>query len=171
MNSRNDENLEELLGRFFDGKEAKDAAAEIEKAEQILREHPAPAPDDALLADIKVKISKALSDKKTNIFRQTVYRMAAVAAAFIILATISVKLFEKSSRTSRSFAVSITPETAWESVDGAGEDAEWAVFTARIEQVERDVLSLRTSENGMHEKEVTELEAELTEMDSDFWKG
>jgi hypothetical protein len=167
MNSQYDENLEELLGRFLDGKQAKDAAGDISKGEQILRRHPAPVPDDVLLADIKGKIAKALSEseKKANTFKGAVYRVTAVAAAFIILATISVKLFEKSP------VASITPQTVWESVDGAAEDAEWAVFTARTEQIESDALSLKSYENGVYEKEITEMESDLTEMDSDFWKG
>jgi hypothetical protein len=131
MNGRYDENLEELFGRFLDGKEAKEAAEDIGKGEQILRGRPAPVPDDVLLADIKGKIAKALSKKKANTFKGAVYRVAAVAAAFIILATISVKLFNQKS------IASITPQAVWESVDGAAEDAEWAVFTARTEQIER----------------------------------
>lgn len=165
MNSRYDENLEAIFGRFLDEKQAKEAAEDISKGEQILRRHPAPVPDDVLLADIKGKIAKALSEKKANTFNGAVYRVAAVAAAFIILATISVKLFEKSP------VASITPQAVWESVDGAAEDAEWAVFTAKTEQIESDALSLKSSENGVQDKEVTELESDLTEMDSDFWKG
>ena len=165
MNGRYDENLEELFGRFLDGKQAKEAAEDIGKGEQILRGRPAPVPDDVLLADIKGKIAKALSKKKANTFKGAVYRVTAVAAAFIILATISVKLFEKSP------IASITPQAVWESVDGAAEDAEWAVFTARTEQIESDALSLKSCENGVQDKKVTELESDLTEMDSDFWKG
>jgi len=165
MNSRYDENLEALFGRFLDGKQAKEAAEDIGKGEQILRGYPAPVPDDVLLADIKGKIAKALSKKKDNTFKWAVYRVTAVAAAFIILATISIKLFEKSP------IASITPLAIWESVDGAAEDAEWAVFTARTEQIENDTLSLKSCENGAQDKEVTELESDLTEMDSDFWKG
>jgi len=165
MNGRYDENLEELFGRFLDGKEAKEAAEDIGKGEQILRGRPAPVPDDVLLADIKGKIAKALSKKKANTFKGAVYRVAAVAAAFIILATISVKLFNQKS------IASITPQAVWESVDGAAEDAEWAVFTARTEQIESDALSLKSYENGIQDKDVTELESDLTEMDSDFWKG
>ena len=165
MNGRYDENLEELFGRFLDGKEAKEAAEDIGKGEQILRRHPAPVPDGVLLADIKGKIAKALSEKKANTFKGAVYRVAAVAATFIILATISVKLFNPKS------IASITPQAVWESVDGAAEDAEWAVFTAKTEQIESDALSLKSYENGVYEKEVTEMESDLTEMDSDFWKG
>ena len=165
MNGRNDENLEALFGRFLDGKEAKEAAEDIGKGEQILRRHPVPVPDDVLLADIKGKIAKALSEKKANTFKGAIYRVAAVAAAFIILATISVKLFNQKS------IASITPQAVWESVDGAAEDAEWAVFTAKTEQIESDALSLKSYENGVYEKEVTEMESDLTEMDSDFWKG
>ncbi len=165
MNSRYDENLEELFGRFLDEKQAKEAAEDIGKGEQILRGYPAPVPDDVLLADIKGKMAKALSKKKDNTLKEAVYRVTAVAAAFIILAAISVKLFNQKS------IASITPLAVWESVDGAAEDAEWAVFTAMTEQIESDALSLKSCENGVQDKEVTELESDLTEMDSDFWKG
>jgi hypothetical protein len=84
MNGRTDESLEELFGRFINGKQAKEAAEDISKGEQILREHSAPVPDDVLLADIKGKMEKALLEKKANTFRWAVYRVAAVAATFII---------------------------------------------------------------------------------------
>jgi hypothetical protein len=71
----------------------------------------------------------------------------------------------------RLLFASITPQTVWESVDGEAEDAEWATFTARTEQIEQDALSLKSYENGIYEKEVTKMESDLTEMDSDFWKG
>jgi len=95
MNGRNEENLKELFEKFLNSEQAERAADDIQKAEQILSEHPAPQPDDIVLADIKTEISGALVRSKVNVFRRRIYRTAAVAAAVIILAVISVKVFEK----------------------------------------------------------------------------
>ena len=95
MNGRNKENLKGLFERFLDYRQAEEAAEDIQKAEQILSDNPAPLPDDILLADIKMKISGALVHKKAEVFRRRIYRTAVVAAAVIILAVISVKVFEK----------------------------------------------------------------------------
>jgi len=173
MNGRNEENLKELFEKFLNSEQAARAADDIQKAEQILSDNPAPQPDDMVLADIKTEISGALVHSKVNVFRRGIYRTAAVAAAVIILAVISVKLFEKGGdEPQRVITASMIPAAIWEGEDFAEDDVEIAMLAAEIEQIEGEMLALRLGENGGNgDIAVTELEMELIETNSDFWKG
>jgi len=173
MNGRNEENLKEVFEKFLEPKEAEQAVEDIAQGEQILREHPAPAPDGEVIADIKAEIGRAVLRRKANVFTRTVYKAAVVAAAVIILTAISVKLFEKGGGESeRVVAASILPAAIWESERLADDDANLAILTAEIEQIEGEVLALQLGENGGNGYEaVTELEMELIEINSNFWKG
>ncbi len=173
MNVRNEENLKGLFEKFFNSEQAERAAEDIRKGERILSEHPAPEPDGELIADMKVEIAEAVIRRKADAFRRTAYKAVAVAAAFIILAVISVKLFEKSGgEPERIVTASIMPRAIWESEDIATDDADLAILTAEIEQIEGEALALRLDENGGNgNSAVTELEIELAEINNDFWKG
>ena len=173
MSGGNEENLKEIFERFLNSKEAEQATEDIQKAAQILREHPAPEPDDQLIGDIKANIAQALVRRRTNAFKRAVFKVTVVAAVFIIVATVSVKLFEKSTDKGERFTTaSIMPTAIWESDDVAVDDVDLAVLTAEIEQVEDEILALQLGENGGNGSDVImELEIELIEIDSDFWKG
>jgi hypothetical protein len=172
MNGETKENLKELFEKFVGGKQAEQAVEDIQKGERILRESAAPEPDSELIADIKTEIAASLLRKKENAFRRTVYKTAAVAAGFIILAIISVKLFEtKIVPPERLASGSIIPKAVWESECLADDGADSATLVADIEQVESDLLTIQSNENGGNGEAVTELELELTEINSDFWKG
>jgi hypothetical protein len=168
MNGRNEENLKELFERFVEAEQAEKAAEDIRKGEQILRENPTPQPSDELIANIKTEIAASLLYKKENAFRRTAYKTMAVAAGFILLAVIGVKLFEKGKgEAERVASDSTAPKAVWESESLADE-----TLTDEIEQVENDLLAMQFGENGGNGYEaVTELEMELTEINSDFWKG
>ncbi len=173
MKSQNEENLKELFEKFLNSKQAEQIEQDIRKGEQILREHPASEPDSKLIANIKAEVGKAVLRKKTNVFRRMVYKSAVVAAAVIILAAISIGLFEKGGGESeRVETFSIIPAAIWESEHLADDDVDLAILTAEIEQIESDLLAVQMGENGGNGHEaVTELEMELIEINSDFWKG
>lgn len=173
MNGRNKENLRQLFEKFLNSEQAREAMDNVQKARQIFREYPAPKPDKELIADIKVKIARALLRRKVNAFRRIAYKTAAVAAALILITAISVKLFEKSNgKPGKIAATSTMPEIIWESDNTAAEDADLATLTAEVEQVESEILALQLGENnGNGYGAVTELEMELIEINSDFWKG
>jgi hypothetical protein len=168
-----DENLRELLGKFFGADEAKEATEDIRKGEQILDERGAPGPDSELIADVKAEISRALAARKSNAFRRAAYKIAAVAAAIIIVATISVKLSERGNGEAETvIGASIMPAAIWESEDIAVDDAELGTFVGEIEELEGDVLALELGENGGNGYEaIEELEVELEEIEGVFWKG
>jgi len=174
MNGRNDENLKELFEKFLGAEQAEMAVEDVEKAEQILREHPVPAPDDALIANIKSEIAEAILPRQVNVFRRIPYKMAVVAAAaVIVVASISVRLFDKSGGgPGRVTYAEMIPEALWESRDISADYVELATFAAEIEQIESEVLTLQLSENGGNgDRAVSELEMELIEIAGDFWKG
>ncbi len=173
MKSQNEENVKELFERFVNTGQAEEAEQDIRKGEQILREHPVSEPDSKLIADIKAEVEEAVLRRKTKVFRRMVYKSAVIAASVIFLAAIGIKLFEKGGGESeRVIAASILPAAIWESDDISADDADLATLTAEIEQIESDVLALQLGENGSNGYEaVSELEMELIEINSDFWKG
>jgi len=173
MVSRNKENLEDLFSRFLSAQEARQSAEDVRKGEDLLRQCPAPEPDRRVVADIKAQVAQALQRPKTNNLKRVVYKAAAVAAAVVILATISVKLSQKSNGVrNRRFAASIIPQAIWESNDIALDDPDLAALTAQLEQIEEEVLAVQLNGNGGNgPADLEELEIELIEIDSDFWKG
>jgi peptidoglycan hydrolase CwlO-like protein len=96
------------------------------------------------------------------------------AAAILIAAAVSLQLFvEKDTpRPGEVVYASLIPTAIWESDDITADDEDLAVFTAQIEQIEDEVQTLQSSEDtGNGENTITELEMELIEINSDFWKG
>jgi len=172
MNSQNDENLKELFERFLSAEQAESGVEDILKAEQILREHPAPEPDDMLIADIKAEIAMRLPAQRTKIFTKTAYRVAYAAAAILIISAISLNLFDDNAREPGPVQyTSIIPTAVWESDDITTDDADLAIFTIEIEQIEDELRTLQLGEdirNG--DSTLSALEMELVAINSDFWK-
>jgi len=174
MNNENQENLKELFEKFLDAEQAEKYVEDVQKAEQILREHPAPEPDDMLIANIKAEIAMRLPARKTYVFKHIAYKAVSIAAAVIFLTAIGLRLFEKDSGEPRPLQyASIIPTAIWESDDIATDDADLAIFTTEIEQIEDELLVLQFGEeDGNGDSSVSELEMELIEINnSDFWKG
>lgn len=173
MNGQSEENLKELFEKFVDSEQAEEAVEEIRKAEQILRENPAPQPDSELIADIKAEVTGALLHRKENAFRRAVYKVAVVAAAVIVLAVVNVKLFKKGNGIPEGpVRAAIIPVSIWESEDIRADDANLATLIAETEQIEGELRALQLGENGVNgDKELVELEMRLIEVSGDFWKG
>lgn len=165
--------MRELFEKFLGSEEAQRAVEDIQEAEEILHEYPGPEPSAALIADIKAEIGERLLGRKRVSWRRIAYETAAVAAIFIILAVVSVKLFERPSREpGRVMYASIIPASIWESDDIATDDTSLAMLTAEVDQIEEEALALRLGGGGVNgERAVAELEMELMDIDSDFWKG
>jgi len=172
MNSRNDENLKELFERFLSSEQAESGVEDIQKAEQILREHPAPEPDNMLIADIKAEIAMRLPAKRTNVLMNIAYRAAYAAAAIMIISAISLSLFDNGAREPGPVQYgSIIPTAIWESDDITTDDADLAIFTIEIEQIEDELRTLQLCESaGNGDSSLSELEMELVAINNDFWK-
>ena len=173
MEDQTNENIEELFGKFLSDQDARRAAEDIQKAEEILREHPAPEPAGELLTDINSKIAEALSAEKAKTRKLTAYRVVAVAAAIIILVAIGVRFFEKGpAETQSPVTITLIQQAIWESEDISADQAELALLTDELEQIEGEILALRLGEDGGESsREFIELEMELTDIGGDFWKG
>jgi len=173
MIDRNQENLKELFEKFLSAEESTKAVEDVQKAEQILRENPTPEPDDMLIANIKAEIAMRLPLRRADVFRRMAYKVATVAAAIIIVAAISVSLLEeKDTGPEKLVYASIIPRAIWESDNIATDDAELAVLTVELEQIEAEVSALQLGENGTNgDRAVEELQMELIEINSAFWKG
>ena len=173
MEDRNQENLRELFEQFFDAEQAEGCVEDIQKAEQIFREHPAPEPDDMLIANIKAEIAMRLQASRAHRFRRIIYEVVGAAAAILIVAAVSLQLFEKGTPPNGEVVyASLIPTAIWESNDIAADDEDLAVFTAQIEQIEDEMLALQSGEDTSNgDSTIAELEIELIEINSDFWKG
>jgi hypothetical protein len=173
MEDRNHENLRELFEKFLDVEQAESCVEDIQKAEQILREHPAPEPDDMLIANIKAKIALRLQASRARRIRRIIYEVVSAAAVILFIAAVGLQLLEKDAPQNGDFnQASIIPTELWVSNDITVDDEDLAVFTAQIEQIEDEVTALQSGEDtGNGDSTLTELEMELIEINSDFWKG
>lgn len=172
MSTQNQENLKELLERFLDPNQVRQALEDVRKGEQILREHTAPEPDADLISGIKAQIGSTLIQNKAKTRRMVAYKAAAVAAVLAIVAAVSIKVLQKDGAREATDAVSKIDAAIWQTDDIAQADAELATLAAEIEQISAEVLAVEFGGNaGNGYEALTELEMELVEIDSDFWKG
>ena len=166
MNSQDQENLKTLFEGFMNAREAEEAAEEIRRAEQILREYPAPQPKPELIAEIKAQVGEVLAATKRGAPMRIAYKVAAVAAVIVTLSAISIWLVGGSGATPD------TPEIPWDSHNLVADDADLATLSAEIEQIEGDFVALQLGENGTNGHiDLAKLEMELMDISGDFWKG
>lgn len=171
MNDQNRENLRELVENLFETGEVESCLDDFQKAEQILREHPALRPDDMLIANIKAEIAMRLPARRAQVFRHRLWEATGVAAALAVVALVGVRLSQRSAQQG-SFHASLFPTAIWESNNIAADDANLAVFTAEIEQIRSEFVALESNDDSTdHDSVITELEMELVEISSTFWKG
>ncbi len=163
MNANNDQDLEELFAKFVDSEQAEELSAEVIAADQIIDSFDAPEPDAQILSAINTNVARQLNARRS---RQMLYRLGA-AAVFLIIATMAVKLFQQTPVEQTD----VVMET-WELVEVTSADAELSTLIAEVEQLEADIMGLQyAEESGSPSSELNELEMELIEIDSDFWKG
>jgi anti-sigma-K factor RskA len=172
--SDDSQDLKELFETFLTAEEAAKAIEDVNKGEQILRLYPAPEPTKELLDNIKSEIAFNLLNRNAHVFRNAAYRVAAIAAVALIVAAIGLNLLKKDKRAEKPeyTTASIMPRALWESDDIAADDANLAMFTTEVEQIEDELTALQLGKsNGNGEQAVAELEIKLIEIESDFWKG
>lgn len=171
----NDENLRDLFERFVDAEEALKAVEDFSAAERILSEHPAPEPGKELVAGIKSEIAETLWHRKERAFRRMAYKLAPVAAVFIVLAVVGIKMYVRddgSKEGKRPYHPPLISREDWDSEDVTADDLNLVVLTAQIDELEGEVISLELGEDsGNGRSAVTELEMELAEINSGFWEG
>jgi hypothetical protein len=172
MNDRNEENLKDLFERFVGTEEAQNCIEDFAKVKRILDENPAPQPNPELVAAIKTEIAERIRLRKEHTFRRLAYRLAPVAAVFIILASVSIKLYVSNSSPVEPGYVRLISLEEWESDNVAADDRNLAVFTAEVDELEIEFTTLELGENGGNGRsDVTELEMDFVAISSDIWEG
>lgn len=172
MNDRHRENPGKLFERFFDREQAAGFLEDVRETEVIFRKYASPEPGDLLIANIKAEIAMRLPVVRARLARHRIYRRIAVAAAIVIIATISTMLLnENSTQPQGRVPASLIPTSIWESNDIAADDAKLAAFAAEVELIESEVRSLEYGD-GVRDRSRTleELEIEVILVSSDFWK-
>jgi len=169
MKNKTSENIEELFSRFLESKQASEAADDIRKGEQLLRDNPAPEPDYILIENIKRTMAqKSIRQTRAAGLHKLVYRAVAVAAAIIIVLVISQKISDNNIEVpAQMFAV----ETEWER-NVASVDATISLLSDEIEQAQNALLGISSMTGSFNAiNSADELETDLIEISSDFWKG
>ena len=158
-----------LLDRFFGVTEAGAAAEDIRVGERILKAHPAPAPDAALIDWINAQVAARLARRRRL---SRLYRSLVAAAAVIVVASIGWLGHSPTPSTTVSRA-SIIPAAVWESDDIAADDVELMYFNSAIRQIEAQVRVLESGEGQVETvgPAVDEIEMELIAIETEFWKG
>ena len=90
-----------------------------------------------------------------------------------MLALVSVRLSDQAGRQPGNGAyASLIPTALWESTNIAADDSDLALFTTQIEQIRDEVLTLESGRDAADgDSSIAELEMELIQISSDFWKG
>jgi hypothetical protein len=162
------ENLTELLRRFMDATAVEAAERDIRAGEGLLGAHPAPAPDDRIVASIKAQIAAATDRRHRHV---RVFHGSLATAAAVVMALL-IGLFGRGPGPGPVAYASIIPAAVWESEDIASDDPDLVYFTSEIRQIEAQMQALEAGEreppgSGM----VEELEVELMRINTEFWKG
>lgn len=168
MGNRNQDNLRELFERFMGPAEAESAAQDIRDADETLKAYPAPEPRAETIVGIKLQIATKLSSgrKSAHLLR----RALGAAAAVIVLAILA--LLGRAPQTGPAIShAALIPATIWESDDISSDDMQIAYFASEIRHIEAQVHALEaghgqdTGAGTLHE-----VETELMEINTDFWK-
>lgn len=169
MDSRNEENLRDLFEKFMDFEQAGNYVEDIEKGEQILRDHPAPEPDDMLLANIKANIALNAPSRRKSHLRKIIFEAMSVAATIIIIAAISIGLFNNNTDEKVTENVQFASIFPWENTSASSESMFQEI--EQIRQVLASASSVNNIENSSALMEYAEIEMIMEEVNSgSFWE-
>jgi hypothetical protein len=169
MDAEKNENLRELIEKFVDTKDVQRYIGDIQAGDRILREYPAPEPDDMLLANINAEIALNILPRKAAQFRKTVYKAVAIAAAVVIISVISIGLFEKQNNTESV----VQPKYEYASIFNS-DDLDLEFIRTGIEQLKINLMALETVsddvDNSIDNIQDWEIQSAVISS-SDFWEG
>jgi hypothetical protein len=173
MNEQNGENLKGLFERFVGTEEAQSCVEDFDKVKRILDENPAPQPSQELIAAINSRIAEEIRLRKEHTFRRLAYRLAPVAAVFIILASVSIKLYVRDTRPEiEDKYIRITYSPIWDSESIVADDPDLAVLTAEVDELEIEFSTLESGDDGVNGRSyITELEMDFVAISTDIWEG
>jgi hypothetical protein len=169
MDRRNGEDLRELFERFVDAGEAKEAAEDIDRGEQILQRWPAPEPRAELLALIKAEMGARLAHRRSHRLRWFASLAAGIAAVIVIAASVWTAVNRNVGP--HVMVASLIPTAIWEGENIVLDDLGLASLNADVERIENEVRALQENGSRSSESAVDEVEMELLEINGEFWKG
>ncbi len=172
MNSSDRENLNELLAKFMDSEAAGRAAEDIKRGDELLRAHPAPQPDQDMIAGVKEMMSAVVKRRHRITLQRRILAVAAAAAVIVVISVAALNYFDRqpAGQTPVQYA-SVIPDRIWESSDITTDDADIAVLAAEISTIENELHGVELSDNDVSSMSVDDLEMELIGIGGDFWKG
>jgi hypothetical protein len=169
--TEDNENLTELVSRFFDENRTHEIAEDIRAGEELLATFSAPAADQAVINSIKTQIKVHLETRKRQKGARTIFYRAAVAAAIVVLAIAGARHLVGPNHTT-TYIADTAEASIWDDETGLGADEQLATLTAQVSEIEADILAVRLGEDTDKGSSVlTDLEAEMSEINGDFWKG
>lgn len=175
MKDREMDNLQDLFERFVSKEQAQKAVEDLKAADRILNENPAPLPSQELLTAINNKISEQLRIRKEHTFRRFAYRLAPVAAVFVVLAAVGVRMLREGGGPVELVNGSRGPiisASVWDSENVAADDRNLVVLTTELDELEVEFTTLESDENGGNGSSViSELEMEYAEINTNIWEG
>ncbi|MCK4888168.1 MAG: hypothetical protein KAS96_12330 [Planctomycetes bacterium] len=179
MSIKNQDNLDKLLSTFMNSDSAGKAAENFRQADLIFEKYNSAAePDSKLLANIKADIGRELNHSKASIVKTATLRFAAAAAVFLIAASVFFMMNQNDPQPPKNQAVAMVTDSAstesiWDSEDVTANDAQYETFEQEIEQLEAEIVAIKyeTDSTINGESELTEIENDLIEIQSNFWKG
>jgi hypothetical protein len=165
MDTEKPENLRDIVGTFVNAEKVQEYLDDIQAGEQILRDYPAPEPDEMLIANIKAEIALNILPRKVNLFRKIVYRTAAVAATVIVVYSIWIGLFENNSK--------ISPPTYPAAADLFTWDRNAEYIKLEADKIEHQLMAIaqKADEELDSYEAIQELEINSAIINSDLWEG
>ncbi|MBN2457443.1 MAG: hypothetical protein JXB29_13075 [Sedimentisphaerales bacterium] len=172
MEEKNGENIKQLFQRFLAAEEAKEAAEDIHRGDEILRKNTAPGPDEKVIENIKLNVKGKLLDSRGGVVRRRLYGAACVAAAGIILTVLIIKIPRTGRDSQKGATASAITSAIWESDRLVEDDKDLSNLSLEVQQIEKEFLALRLGEQSEYQQtELGDLEVEMMEINGDFWKG
>jgi len=180
MNTEKQDDLNKLLNTFMAPDSAEKAVEDFRQVDLFFEQYNKEAePDSELLSKIKADISRELGHDKSSVFKTAMLRFVAAAAVFLVAASVwfvvdqdSPQQQSPSPATAQVTDVD-SAESIWDSEDITANDIQYAIFERELQQIELEIAAIRneTYFTIQGEFDLTELENDFIEIESDFWKG
>lgn len=165
MTDRN-ENLDELLGQFFDGEDVSAVKDDLLAGEKFLENNPAPDVDEDVVAGINRQIGRELS-RADQYGRLSVLRKIAVVALIVIVGMVGLRQFGND-QGQITYEPSSAVAQIWEE---DSENSQLAMISAEMDDIAESILAVRLGEGSDENDALDDIEFEVNQSNGDFWKG
>ena len=160
------EDLTESFGLWLGPQEAKAAAEEVRAAERVLESYPAPPPADKTLDRIQVDMQR--ESLRRHRMGHILRGVASIAAVLVVIGLVRHGLEGTNSRLGLT---SWIPAALWETDDIASDDMKLAYFNSEVDRLDAQIQAIESGDSDTGAGALNEVETELFQIDSDFWKG